>query len=230
VIVDWLMRAAPVVVFAVCALATASAGLLVGGALVSFTVLESVMLVIALLVLYPVATIIGRVGLRRFVRAVWPAQLIAATTRSSLATVPTLLRGAHTDLGHEPAVSGTVIPLAGATLKLSRAVSDPITLLFLASALSIPLGPPQIAVFTAGIFLLSPGSLGIPRATSGTVSLPLYIALGIPPEYVVLLAATTALADVFMTLLNTTGYLTADVLVARLAGRRGMLQRATTPG
>jgi hypothetical protein len=58
------------------------------------------------------------------------------------------------------------------------------------------------------------------------MSLPVYIALGIPPVYVVLLAATTVVADVFMTLLNTTGYLTADVLVGRFAAEARETPRA----
>jgi Na+/H+-dicarboxylate symporter len=219
VMVDWLISIAPIVILAVCAHATASAGLEVGGALLSFTIIESGLLVIALLVLYPLVAGLGRASPTRFARAVWPAQVIAATTRSSLATVPALLKAADTSLALPSAISATVIPLAGAALKLSRAVSDPITLLFLAKALGIPLSGYQLLVFSGAVFLLSPSSLGIPRATSGTMSLPIYIALGIPPEYVVLFAATTAVADVFMTLLNTTGYLAANLIVARFATR-----------
>ena len=110
-----------------------------------------------------------------------------------------------------------MVPLGASLLKLSRAVSEPVTLLFLAGLLGIPLSLPQLAVFTGGQILLSSSTPGLPRMTSGTRSLPLYVAVGIPPEYVVLLAASTAVTDLLMTVLNSTGYLTATVLVARLA-------------
>jgi hypothetical protein len=46
------------------------------------------------------------------------------------------------------------------------------------------------------------------------------VAAGVPAEYVVLLGATTAVTDIFMTLLNTTGYFSANVLIGRFAAPR----------
>jgi Na+/H+-dicarboxylate symporter len=110
-----------------------------------------------------------------------------------------------------------VVPLAGATLKLSRAISSPCKLIFLAHVLGISLTPLQLATFTVTILLISPATPGIPRVTSGMNSLPAYVAAGIPAEYVVLLGAVTGLTDVLMTVLNATGYMTSNVIVARLA-------------
>jgi hypothetical protein len=55
---------------------------------------------------------------------------------------------------------------------------------------------------------------------SGSRSLPAFVAVGIAPEYVFLFGATTAILDVFLTVLNSTGYLSATVLVSRLIARR----------
>ena len=217
ILVEWLIRAAPLVLFALGVASGARSGLRIGNALLGYTVLASLMLLIALGALYPVAAAFGRVSPLRFARAVWPAQLAAAATRSSLATLPLLLAGAESGLRLPRAAAGYVIPLAGALLKLSRGVSEPATLLFLAGALDISLSVGQIVTFTAAMILLTP-TPGVPRVTSGTRSLPLYVAVGIPPEYVVLLAATTAVTDILMTVLNSTGYLTAAVLLGG-AGR-----------
>lgn len=217
VMVEWLILLTPLIMLALGVTSGARSGIRIGGALLAFTALMSGVLLLALVALYPVATLGGRVPLRRLARALWPAQMTALATRSSLATLPALMAGAESVLGLPRAHAGYVLPLAGAVLKLSRGVSEPVTLLFLAGALGIRLDLEQLVVFTAGQILLTPTTLGVPRVTSGTRSMPLYVAVGIPPEYVVLLAATTAVTDVLMTVLNSTGYMTAAVLVNRLA-------------
>jgi Na+/H+-dicarboxylate symporter len=228
VIVDWLLFLTPVVLFAL-GLDTASrTGLAIGQAMLVFSAVEIVVLVIAIVALYPIGGLLGSVRIGTLARALWPAQIAAATTRSSLATVPTLLAEARSTIGLPEATSAFVLPLAGATLKLSRAVSGPVKLLFLAVVLGIPLGLTQVVVFTATMLLLSPTTLGVPRVMSTNRSLPAYVAAGIPPEYVVLLGATTALTDVFLTLINTTGYLVAAVLVSRAVG--GRTAAMPTPG
>ncbi len=217
IIVEWLVRATPVVVFALAFRAAVGSGLEVGSVLLAFTIVEAVLLVVFWLALYPLTAAIGRVSLRAFARALIPAQLAAATTRSSLATLPALLQAADTVLAIPPAFTAYVVPLAGATLKLSRAISSPCKLLFLAHVLGLNLTPLQLAVFTLTILLISPATPGIPRVTSGMNSLPAYVAAGIPAEYVVLLGVATGLTDIFMTVLNTTGYMSANVIVARFA-------------
>jgi len=113
-------------------------------------------------------------------------------------------------------VAGYVIPIAGALLKVSRAVSGTTKFLFLAAILGIPVTFERVVIFAATIILLSPSTVGVPRVTSGSRSLPAYVAAGIPAEYVVLLGATTAVTDVFLTMINTTGYFASAVLAHRL--------------
>lgn len=215
VMVGWLLKVTPAVILAVGFRAALASGLGVGEAIVGFTVLESVILVLVVVLLYPVTTLLGGVRPVRLARALWPAQLAAMSTRSSLATLPALFTGAQSGLGIRPDTAGYVLPIAGATLKLSRAVSGPVKLLFLAHLLGISLGPTQIAVFIATIIVLSASTVGVPSVTSGNRSLPAYVAAGIPAEYVVLLGVAVTLTDVLLTLLNTTGYMSATALVDR---------------
>lgn len=218
VLLRWLMVAAPAVVFALTCKMTNDVGLLVGGVVLSFVVIESVALVGALGALYPLSGLLGRTGLLPFARAAAPAQVAALTTRSSLATVPSLMMASEKVLGLAPEVTAAVIPLAGATLKLSRAVSNTTKLLFLAHVLGISLSPGQVAVFMGTVLLMSPSTPGVPTVTSASRSLPAYVAAGIPAEYVVLLSATTWMTDMLMTVLNSTGYLASAVLVQRVLG------------
>ena len=220
VLLRWLMAAAPVVVFALTCRMTNDVGLRVGGVVLSFVVVESIALVGCLAALYPLAMLLGRTGFVPFARAAAPAQVAALTTRSSLATVPSLMLSSEKVLGLSPDITASVIPLAGATLKLSRAVSNTTKLLFLAHVLGIPLSPGQVAVFTATVLLMSPSTPGLPTVTSASRSLPAYVAAGIPAEFVVLLSATTWMTDMLMTVLNSTGYLASAVLVQRVVGLR----------
>ena len=220
VLVGWLLLMTPVVMLALGFRSAVDMGVAVGEVILGFAALEIVVLLVAILMLYGVAAVVTGGRLRRFARALWPAQLTAVATRSSLATIPALLSGATATLGLRAETAAAVLPLAGATLKLSRSVSGPVKLLFLAHVLGIALTPGKLLVFAITIILLSASTVGVPRVTSGNRSLPAYVAAGVPAEYVVLLSVAVSLTDIFLTLLNTSGYLTAAAVVDRFAERR----------
>jgi len=216
VLIDWLIRFAPVALFGLGLRAASSSGLAIGRVLVVYTILSLIGFAVCTLALYPLITLLGGVRLGRLARALFPAQAAAVATRSSLATMPLLLQEADRTLQLPEKVSATVIPLAGAMLKLSRAASSPMKLIFLAWLLGVPLGVKEVAVFILVVMLMSTTNPGIPRVVTVSRNLPLYVSLGIAPDYVILLGATTAITDVLQTLLNSTGYMGANVLVARL--------------
>jgi Na+/H+-dicarboxylate symporter len=86
--------------------------------------------------------------------------------------------------------------------------------------LGLAVTPVQLVVFVATILLMSPSIPGVPAVNSVVRSLPVYVAAGVPAEYVVLIGTTEWMNDMIMTVLNSTGYLTAAVLVERFAGQR----------
>ncbi len=216
VLVDWLLVLVPVLMLSLGLATAARSGARIGGTVVAFTVLE----IIAVLLLLGLVVVIAWMALggpyHRIARALVPAQLTAVTTRSSLATVPVLISGFEREIPQAAAVAGYVIPIAGGLLKLSRAVSGTTKFLFLAAVLGVPLTFERVVIFTATIILLSPGTVGVPRVTSGSRSLPAYVAAGIPAEYVLLLGATTAVTDVFLTMINSAGYFTAAAVTNKL--------------
>jgi Na+/H+-dicarboxylate symporter len=220
VLIGWLLLLGPVLLFALGFQSAVSSGFAVGQLLLWYIAIEIVVLLVCTAALYPLTVLGGRVRLGSFARSAFPAQVTAAATRSSIATVPVLLRESETRLGIPAKISALVIPLGGAALKLSRAVSSPVKLLFLARVLGLSLSPAQLVVFGITIILLSPTTAGVPSVISGTRSLPAFVAVGIPPEYVILFGATTAILDVFLTVLNTTGYLSATVFVSRFFSPR----------
>ncbi len=215
VLVNWVMWPAPFVLLALAFRTAFDSGFTIGGVVLAYAALALAVHSLATLALYPVGVLIGGVHLRALARAAYRPQVVAAGTRSSLATIPSLLKVAEKSLRIPSAIGSLVIPLAGATLKLSRAATAPAKVLFLAHLLGLHLGVEQIAIFIVTVIVLSPATAGVPRVVASSRSLPAYVAVGIPPQYVLLLSATNAVTDVVMTILNTTGYLVSAVLVQR---------------
>src|SRR5207244_2276182 len=128
--------------------------------------------------------------LGRFAKAVFPAQVAAVATRSSLATLPALLKESDVTLKLPPKISALVLPLAGALLKPSRAAHGLLKLLLLGQVLGLHLDVKGVLLFTGMMLLMSATSPGIPTVLYGSRLMPVYVSLGIPPEYVLLLGST----------------------------------------
>jgi len=217
VLLRWILRATPLGVFCLSFAIAARTGPGSAGAVVLFIVLVSALLVVCTLLLYPLASVLGRVSMAALAHALAPAQIVAASTRSSLASLPALLEGAERRLGLPTSVTALVLPLSVATFKVNRTVSSTAKLLFLAHVYGLPLTPVQIGAFVASVLLISFSTPGVPSA--GTIAtLPVYLAFGIPIEGIVILSAVDAIPDIFKTVLNVTGDMAAATMVARFAG------------
>jgi len=216
-LVRWVMKFMPLGVFALALPMAAKIGGVTVGALAYFVALVCALLVGLTLLLYPIAMIAGRVNVWRFARAAASAQAVAISSRSSLAALPALLDGARRWFAFPDAVTGFVLPLSVSIFKVNRTVSSLAKLLFIAHLYGLALDPPQIAAFIVTIMLLSFSAPGIPGGGPG-VSLPAYLAAGAPIEAYFLFDTVDAIPDIFKTLANVTGNLTALTIVARLAG------------
>ena len=223
VVIGWVLAILPLGVFSLCVDFAFRVGLGVTGVIASYVGLLCAALVVVTVLLYPVTALVGRVSLPRFARAVASAQAVAASTRSSLAALPALVEGGRRHLFLPDSATGFVLPLSVGVFKLNRTVSSPLKLLFLAHVFGIRLHPEQLTAFLVMQVALSFSTAGVP--SMGTVrSIPAYVAVGIPLEGVVLLDAMEAIPDVFKTVLNVTGDMSAAVILT--AGERGRLDRA----
>jgi proton glutamate symport protein len=214
VVVGWILRILPLGVFALCLDFAFRSGARSTGVIAAWILIVSGVLVVVTLLLYPVSTIFGRVPMARFARAVAPAQLVAVSTRSSLASLPALVRGSQKHLLLPASATGLVLPLCVTALKLDCSVGPVVQLLFLAHVFQVPLGLGQIASFFLIQLILSFSAAGIP--SMGTLrSLPAYLAVGIPIEAIFILNAVETIPDIFKTLLNVTGDMSAAVILSR---------------
>ncbi|WP_396200502.1 dicarboxylate/amino acid:cation symporter [Gemmatimonas sp.] len=215
VLVAWIMKLTPVGVFVLMLNMMLKFGSSTLELIVLYVTLLCALLIVAIFMLYPITALLGRISLRTFARAVAPAQLVAASTQSSIAALPALIKGAEDRLGASRQTTDFALTLAVSTFKMNQAISPMFKFILLTTVFGIPQGPRELAVFGVAIILLSFGVAGIPRGNGGSSSLPFYLAVGVPIEGFVLLEAVKSIPDVFMTTLN----VTADMSVATIMTR-----------
>jgi Na+/H+-dicarboxylate symporter len=214
VMVRWVVGLAPIGVFALLLPLAAQGGAGVAGAVGYYVIVYSIASIVVILLLYPAVAIAGRLPIRRFARGVLPAQLIAFSSSSSIASLPALVEGSERDLELPDEVTGFVLPLAVSTFHVAAPLSWTVGAVFIGRFYGIPLHAGALAtVAFASIFLafVAPGS---PRGAFLMLT-PLFLAVGLPAEGIGILIAVDAIPDLFATVLNTTGDMAAAVLVAR---------------
>ncbi|HTJ21627.1 MAG TPA: cation:dicarboxylase symporter family transporter [Gemmatimonadaceae bacterium] len=214
-IVEWIIFAAPVGVFALVAVAASRAGIALAGAMAYYILAISALLVLFALLTYPVASILGRIPLGWFTRAVLPAQAVALSSSSSLASLPALVEGARA-LGLPVSVGGFVLPLSVSTFKVATPISWLLGTLFLAKLYGVTLASGAVLSIA---FLSVVLSLTIPGVPQGAVLLlaPVLVQYGIPAEGVALLLAADTIPDLVGTMTNVTGDMVVGAVVARRA-------------
>ena len=215
VLVGWVLALAPVGVFALALGMGAELGLAAAGAVGYYVLVLCATVALGTLLLYPVAAFGGRTTMRRFARAAAPAQAVAVSTRSSIASLPALISGARTTLGDRPAVTGFVLPLAVSTFKINTPIADLAGPLFIAQLYGVALGPAQIATMALLAIAMSFSNPGIPSGGMFAVTAPVLLAVGLPVEGIGLLIAADAIPDIFNTVINVTG----DMAVATILSR-----------
>lgn len=155
--------------------------------------------------------------LGRFARAVAPAQVVAVSTQSSLASLPVMIERARDWLGVPQATGGLVLPLAVAVFRITSPVANLGVCLYVAQLHGIEL---SLGVLVAGgltALAVSIASVGLPGQVSFFASVgPIALAMGLPLEMLPLLLAVEVIPDIF----RTVGNVTADLAVTRIVQGR----------
>jgi proton glutamate symport protein len=214
VLVHWIIRLAPIGVFAlVLPLAVHVGGAMAGG-IGFYIVAYSLVCIGVIMLLYPVVAIFGGIPIRRFARAALPPQLIAFSSSSSIASLPALVESAEERLRLPKPITGFVLPLAVSTFKIAGPVSWTMGALFVGWFYGVPLHARELATIGVAAVFLAFGVPGIPRGAFIMLA-PLFSAIGLPVEGIGILIAVDAVPDLFATTLNVTGDLAAAALVAK---------------
>ena len=218
VVVGWVLWLAPIGVFALALVAGARSGLATAGALLHYIGFIVLICVIVTLLVYPLAVLLGRIGPGRFARAALPAQAIAFSTQSSIASLPAMIQASDGPLAVRETSRSIVLPLA---ISLFRIPSPPANLgvaLYVAAMNGVALGPTQLVMGVLVAAIVSLAAVGLPsQITFFTTTGPICLAMGVPVEALPLLLAVETVPDIF----RTVGNVTADMAVARIVDQQG---------
>ena len=222
VIVRWLLWIAPLGVFALMFAVCARVGVGMLGAFGYYIVLQCALYIAVTLMLYLVAQATGT-PLRRFAAGVLPAQTIAASTQSSLASLPAMVESARVRLGYPLEITSLVLPMAVSLFRITSPVQYIGVTAFVAWIYGIDLGAAQLAGCAALAVVISLGSVGLPGQVSlMAMNMPVVQAMGLPIAPLGLMLAVETIPDAFATLGNVTGDLAATTVVSRHTDQPGV--------
>jgi len=214
VLVTWVIMLAPIGVFALAAPLAARMGFSAAGALLSYILLAAILTVVVLAVLvYPATVLAGGVSLGRLARACAPAQAVALSSRSTMASLPAMIDAART-LGVPEGVTAFVVPLAASMLRVGSAVGQTVAVLFAARLFNVSIAPLHLVAILIVTILTTFTVPGIPGG-SIVVMVPILLAANVPADAVGVLLGADVIPDMFRTMANVTGGIAAAAIVGR---------------
>jgi len=203
-IIGWVLWLAPIGVFALALGVAARAGGGACAALGHYILVVSAMGGFVLIGAYILACVLGGVSPWRFAKAVLPAQAVAVSTQSSLASLPAMLDSSGR-LGLRQSTSEFVLPLAVAIFRATSPAMNLAVAIYVAHLSGVEISPTLLAAGIGVAIIISIGSVSLPGSISFVVSIgPIAIAMGVPVEPLALLVAVEMLPDIMRTLGNVT--------------------------
>src|SRR3990170_8856128 len=156
---------------------------------------------------------LGRKSPIAFFRETQEASLMAFSTASSNATLPTSLRVAETKLGLPRRVSRFVLTIGATANHNGTAMFEGVTVIFLAQFFGIDLTIWQQVMVMLVCILGGIGTAGVPAGSLPVVALILAM-VGIRPEAIALVLGVDRFLDMCRTTLNVTGDLVAAQVIS----------------
>lgn len=216
VIVRWVLLAAPIGVFALALGVGLRAGFGAAGTLAQYVVIVTAVTAGSTVLAWLLAITWGRQPIARFTAAATPVWAIAASTQSSLASLPAMLEAALRGLRISPHIADVTLPLAVAIFRFTSPVANLAVCFFIAELYGLEPSMLQIASAIFVAYAVSIAAVGLPGQISFIASIaPICLALGVPTEVLGILIAVEVIPDIFRTLGNVTGDLAATSILAR---------------
>jgi Na+/H+-dicarboxylate symporter len=203
-IIGWVLSAAPVGVFALAYGVGVQSGGGAFAALGHYVLTVTLMGTFIFVLAYMIAAGPGGKSPATFIRALLPAQAVALSTQSSLASLPAMLDSAGR-LGLRASTAEFVLPLAVVIFRATSAAMNLAVVYYIAAlaGVEVPLTVAIAGILIASIISLS--AVSLPGSISFVVSIgPIALAMGVPVEPLALLVAVEMLPDLMRTLGNVT--------------------------
>jgi Na+/H+-dicarboxylate symporter len=148
-----------------------------------------------------------------FFRQTREASMMAFSTASSNATLPTALRVAENELKLQPRIARFVLTIGATANQNGSAMFEGVTVLFLAQFFGIDLTLGQQAFVMALCILAGIGTAGVPGGTLPVIALIL-AGVGVPPEGIGLILGVDRFLDMCRTTVNVVGDLVAAQVIS----------------
>ena len=166
-------------------------------------------------IVYPILLrVAGGVSPLWFFRQSQEAMVMAFSTASSNATLPTAIRVAEEKLGVPRRIARFVLTIGATANQNGTAIFEGVTVLFLAQFFGVELSLGQQTIVLFICILGGIGTAGVPAGSLPVVALILGM-VGVPPEGIGLVLGVDRFLDMCRTTLNVTGDLACATVVGR---------------
>lgn len=214
-IIGWVLWIAPVGVFALALGVGAASGGAAFATLAHYILIIVAVGTVVFLAGYLLAWLAGGIAPTHFARALIPAQAVALSTQSSLASLPAMLDSARR-LKLREETAEFVLPLAVAIFRATSPAMNVAVAIYVAHLAGVPITPLSLAAGVAVAFVIAIGSVSLPGTISFVISIgPIALAMGAPIEPLALLVAVEMMPD----LMRTVGNVTMDTALAAAVDR-----------
>ena len=214
-LIGMVIRLAPYAVAALMFNMTVVFGWDLLGKLAEYVLVVVLALALHLFVTYSIALkVLGGWSPLKFFKGVQEAMLLAFSTASSNATLPTSLRVADEKLGLPPHVSRFVLTVGATANQNGTALFEGVTVIFLAQFFGVELSLVQQVTVMFVCILGGIGTAGVPSGSLPVVAL-ICSMVGVKPEGIGLILGVNHFLDMCRTTLNVTGDLAIAAMVSK---------------
>jgi Na+/H+-dicarboxylate symporter len=222
-IVRWILELAPIGAFGLVVATAHETGVAMLWGLATYLRHLLIVVAVMLALAYPVAALWGRTGFWRFAKGAAPSQLVAASTQSSVGSLPVMLESTRT-LGVSDDVSNVTLPLAVSVFRFSGPTYTLTVAAYAAAAAGLSPDLNSLALASLLALLMEFAAVGLPNQVSFiAVAAPAFAVLGAPLGFLPVMLAVDTIPDIVGTTANVTGDLAAATVVA------GRAERSETP-
>ena len=211
--VGWVMKLAPIGIFALLAKLISTEDISILSRLAEFAAVVTGTTIFHGAVVLPLLLwIFGKMSPITFFKGTRTALITAFATSSSSATMPLSMKCAQENLGVRPQTAGFVIPLGTQLNMDGTALYEAAAALFIANLMGLDLSLGQQVIVCLTAMIASLGAPGIPSAGMVTMIMVLQ-SVGLPAEAIAILLPIDRLLDTVRTVVNVQGDMMISVVV-----------------
>ncbi|AWL27966.1 dicarboxylate/amino acid:cation symporter [Acinetobacter defluvii] len=212
-LVSWVMKLAPIGIFALLAKLISTEDISILSRLAEFAAVVTGTTIFHGAVVLPLLLwVFGEMSPITFFKGARAALITAFATSSSSATMPLSMQCAQQNLGVRPQTAGFVIPLGTQLNMDGTALYEAAAALFIANLMGLDLSIAQQIIVCLTAMIASLGAPGIPSAGMVTMIMVLQ-SVGLPAEAIAILLPIDRLLDTVRTVVNVQGDMMISVVV-----------------